>query len=256
MNASARSILPRLDGRALDFAKAMAAVLMVVDHINTIWFDGYIMEMVMLGRVVFPVFCYAVAVALLRNKAKDHTKYFTSLIILAFLCEPVYEIAHLSDELNIIFTLAFGVFVADRARKLKDWQIYLLFAVAAVFAALHDCPLEFGLPGVLLPTAILLVLECRYRFIPGLVLMLFAINLGGVRPGIPHLAGHSMISVDAFKLAAVTGAFAALGPLFIIVLSNELPKTGRFLSRYFLHVFYPAHLLIIWALGLYFFPLK
>lgn len=255
MKASARSIIPRLDGRALDFAKIMAAVLMVVDHMNTIWYDGYVVQMAMLGRVVFPVFCYAVAVALTRDGSKEkHAKYFSSLMVLGFISEPAYEIAFHAADLNIIFTLALGVFAADRIKLLKDWQIYLVFIAAAAFAAFLDCPIEYGFPGVLLPAAILLVLEGRNRFIPGLLLMLFAINLEGIRGGLPHLAGHSMLSTDVLLLAMVTGAFATFGSLFVIVLGNELPKTGRYLSRYFLHVFYPAHMLVIWALGLYFFP--
>jgi hypothetical protein len=252
--AIVKSFIPRLDGRALDAVKGIAAALMVVDHINTIWLNDDVAEMMLLGRVVFPLFCYAVAVALLRDDSrKKHEKYFTSLMILAFISEPVIELARPDSPLNVIFTLAFGIFFADLARRLKDWQIYFAYGASILAATTLNMQLEFGLPGVMLPSAIMLVMEGRNRFIPALLLLLFAANIAGIHDELGHLPGLSMTSTSVIEMVMAVGLFASVIPYLILVVARELPQTGRYLSRYSLHVFYPAHQLILWALGLYFF---
>ena len=87
-----KSFLPQCDGAALDFIKSCAAIFMITDYINTIWFHQAFISMNFIGRGTFPLFCYAVAAAVLKVKdsslqreerKKIVRRYLKRLLILA-----------------------------------------------------------------------------------------------------------------------------------------------------------------------------
>lgn len=247
-----KSLIPQVDGRALDAIKGIAAILMVIDHINHYWFKGEIFEMLLLGRAVFPLFCYAVVMAMLRAPQKTG-QYLYSLLFLGLLSEPLIQLARPDSPLNVIFTLALGVFVADIARRAKDWQLILGFAVAAVLTVAIKMPLEFSLAGVALPAAMMLVMQGKSRFIPPLLLLLFTMNIGGANEAMREKPGLDMLSPDMIFTALLLGFCATALPYILLLAARDLPQTGRWLSKYSLHVFYPVHQLLLWSLGLHFF---
>ena len=61
-----KTFIPQVDGRALDAIKICAAVFMVIDHINTTLLASTRLEMFLIGRITFPLFCYALAASMLK----------------------------------------------------------------------------------------------------------------------------------------------------------------------------------------------
>lgn len=251
--ASGKSFIPQIDGRALDAIKGLAAVLMVIDHMNFFWFKDQVYEMMLLGRAVFPLFCYAVVMAMLRAPRKTQ-HYLYSLLMLGLLSEPFVQLTRPDSPLNVIFTLALGVFVADIARKAKDWQLTLGFAACAIATVVLKIPLEFGLSGVALPAAMMLVIQGRLRFVPLLLLLLFTMNVGGVSASMKDTPELNLLAPDVLFTMFSVGLGASLLPYMLLMAVRDLPQTGRWLSKYSLHFFYPLHQLLLWALALHFFP--
>lgn len=251
--SSGKSFIPQIDGRALDTIKGLAAILMVIDHMNFFWFGDEIFEMTLLGRAVFPLFCYAVVMAMLRSPGKTQ-HYLYSLLLLGMVSEPFVQLTRPDSPLNVIFTLALGVFVADISRKAKDWQLILGFTTCALATVTLKIPLEFGLSGVALPAALMLVTQGRMRLVPMLLLLLFTMNVGGVTETMKNSPELNLLAPDVLYTMFAVGLSASLLPYILLMAVRDLPQKGRWLSRYSLHFFYPLHQLLLWLLALHFFP--
>lgn len=244
---------------------------MIIDHINTIWLHQSVMLMELVGRGTFPLFCYAMAVAVLKvkdgplphdKKKKAIRRYLLRLFILAVVSQPFYFFAVGDNNVNVIFTLAVGVVFAALSFRVKLWQMYALYVLALV-SMLWDLPVEFGLAGMMLPSAIMLVQRGNKSAWLFLILLLFFINAGGFLGG---LRAHAGAAVWAY--VALNGLCAIILPWLVVDMARRLPQpsrsdsdknsdagtaSGRFLPKYALYVFYPAHLAILKLLGMAFF---
>ena len=255
-NNPQKSFLPQCDGYALDFIKLCAACFMIIDHINTLWLHDTVPLMMFIGRGTFPLFCYAVAIAILKvndgslpveEKKKAIKRYLIRLFILAVVAQPFYFFAVRDGTLNVIFTLALGVIFADLSFRIKLWQMYTLYIVS-IFSMLWILPLGFGLTGVMLPSAIVLVLRGQRSVWLFLILLLLFINAGGI---LVELQKGPPLSAWAYPL--INGLSSIALPWFVLDAARNMRQSGRFLPKYALHVFYPAHLAILKLLGLAFF---
>src|SRR6218665_1347796 len=133
--AVSKTFIPQADGRGLDFIKACAAVFMVIDHVNLTLFGAGKPELFMIGRLTFPLFCYALAVALFKVKDGKGTeyalrRYAPRLLLFAIVTEPIARFSRDVDAYNVMFTLAFGAAMAGISLGLKDWDVALLCATA------------------------------------------------------------------------------------------------------------------------------
>jgi hypothetical protein len=238
-----KSFLPQCDGYALDFIKLSAALFMIVDHVNTLWLHQSVLPMALIGRGTFPLFCYAIAAGVLRTK-DNAKKYMMRLIVLAVISQPFYYFAFGGETLNVIFTLAFGAFFAVLALRVAAWQMYMLY-VAALVSMLWVLPLQFGLAGVMLPSAIILVHRGQKNAWPFLILLLLFINAGGLLEGVHNAAAWTMMALNGLASIAL--------PWLVLDAARYMKQTGRFLPKYALHVFYPGHLAALKLLGMAFF---
>jgi hypothetical protein len=259
--SSQKSFLPQHDGYALDFIKLCAAIFMVIDHINGICLHDSQILMEFIGRGTFPLFCYAVAMAVFKNNTAPfpregggpesvknwvpafagtrNGRYLLRLFIFALVSQPFYFFAWHDATVNVIFTLALGLVFAILSFRAKAWQMYTLYALALA-SMLWTLPLEFGLAGVMLPSAILLVLRGQKGIWPFLILLLMFMNAGGILEGLRQHAGLLVWVSIVFN-----GLFSIFLPWGVLDMAGRLPQTGRFLSKYALYVFYPAHLVIL-----------
>ena len=246
-NSSKKSLLPLHNGYALDFIKICAAFLMVIDHVNYIWFDHKSFLMLMAGRGTFPLFCYAVAVAVLKANGHIPTQYIKRMFIFAIVSMPFHYFTFENLEGNVIFTLAFGALIAAFIHRIKLWQIYALY-IGATMSILIPFPIEFGLAGIMLPSAIMLALRGERSVLPFLILLLFSINMGcfmnEIRKGLSPAVLNFYLSI---------GVACIVLPMMALKLGNNVQQTGRLLSKYSLYVFYPAHLFLLKIIGLVFF---
>jgi hypothetical protein len=221
---------------------------MVIDHMNAIWFDDSSAVMEFIGRGTFPLFCYAMAMALLKIKEgplpleerkKAVRRYLKRLFIFALVTQPFYFYALGGDTVNVIFTLALGVVFAALSFRVRPWHMYLLYA-AAMLSMLWVLPIEFGLTGVMLPSAIVLAMRGEKGARPFLFLLLMMINAGGLLEGL-HLHGGLVI----WSFVALNGLFSAFLPWAVLNVARKLAQRGRFLPKYALYIFYPAHMTLL-----------
>lgn len=247
-NNALKTFIPQTDGRALDFIKVCAAVFMVIDHINMTLFDSTRPEMFLVGRATFPLFCYAVAVSLLKagpEKGPHYawTRYAPRMLLLALITEPIAQFSRdIGPIANVIFTLGIGAAMAGLSYRLREWQIAALCALAV--GLMYFPPVfEFSAAGAMLPAAFMLAMRGRPLGFICLALLLSTINLGGFASLLEKE------DTDALVYASLAALASIATPLILIRYAATQPQDGRYLPKYFLHVFYPAHLLLIWAIG-------
>ena len=231
-----------ISGTALDFVKICAAVFMVIDHIDHVFWNYNVFGMYLIGRGAFPLFCFAAAAFMFRapmDKARDQC---VKLLFLAVLCEPVSELVRgpLINDMpaNVIFTLAAGCATTLIMPALRPLLRHLLFAGAVASVWIGET-VEFGLMGIMLVPAFCQVMRGDKQALPWLGLLLLTINAGGLgdalqtaRPGwwlIPLLSGLCAIAL----------------PVLVLDISRTLEGSGRLLPRHALHVFYPGHLAVL-----------
>lgn len=223
---------------------------MVIDHINGMLLGSSRLDMMLIGRATFPLFCYALAMALFKaGDDKGFTyalrRYAPRLLVFAVLTEPVARFSRdIGDIYNVMFTLAFGAVMAGLSLRMKDWQIVVL--CAAAIALMYFPPLfEFSAVGVMMPAVFLMALRGRALAIVCLPLLLTFSNFGNF--------GELFVNFSAIKIAVLvlTALACIVPPVLLIRHAASMPQTGRYLPKYFLHIFYPAHMLAIWAVGRY-----
>ena len=229
-----------VSGVALDLIKAMAAVFMIGDHINTILLSGAIPNLYIAGRIAFPLFCYAAACHLARRG--EAGGYSAKILLFAVLAQPIFAWADEVQLGNVLFTLAAGAAVGAAIVNAGPLVRHAFFtAVTIVSFAMPVSAytgVEFGVAGVALPAAIALLLRRDATALPWLVAMLFLINMSPPQPENPNW----------WWWFWATGLSASLGGAATVAVASLAPRTGRALPRYFLHVFYPAHLALLAAL--------
>ena len=222
-------------GAPLDAIKLAAAVLMVADHVDTILLDGGAPWLWRIGRAAYPLFALVTALHLARGA--DARAYAAGLLLWAVPTQLVYAWAfpYGSTEASILATLAAGTVLAGALGRAGSWR-HLAFAagLAACFLApqFARTGVDFGLAGIFLPAATLCALRRPWPDGLWLVACLLALNASGWHP-----PGESRLA--ATLGAAGTGA-AGLG--LAVGLAPFLARWGRFLPRWGLRVFYPAHL--------------
>lgn len=248
-NTNARkTFIPQTDGRALDFIKISAALFMVIDHINMSLLDSSQPHMFMIGRATFPLFCYALAAGLMKpapEKAARYalTRYAPRLLLLAIITEPIAQFSRdIGDIGNVLFTLALGAVMAGLCLRLKEWQTVAL-CLTGVGLMYFPSFIEFSTAGIMLPAAFMLAMRGRVAGYACLGLLLCFINLADFRTLFETGDGNTLIFI------VMTAAACILPPLFLLRYAVSLPQDGRYLPKYFLHVFYPLHLLLIWSVG-------
>lgn len=221
----------------LDLVKWLAMLSMLADHLRFLWpgADG----LFIVGRLAFPLFCLALALNVRRSAgsvwpAPGSGRYLGWLLAFAVLSEGPYRWLDTgSQTLNVIPTLALGLVVAWGVHHAQAGARVLGMG-AAVFAAVYGEQLMYGLPGVLLPAAV--VIAYRHGgaawLLPSLLAM--AGNLTN-----SWLCEHPLQPISLIILSTAAVAIP-LG----VWLSRQDHWRGARVGRWG-YAFYPLHLLVI-----------
>lgn len=228
--------LSQRDG-ALDLLKWLALLSMLLDHLRYVGISADWMYVP--GRLAFPWFCLAMAANLARDGTrKTEWRYLGWLLLFSLLSEIPYRLyIPEPDTLNVMPTLALGLLVA------RGWQdqalVSRLLAVGALLvAALFPERLMFGLFGVLLPLATLLVFRKPWYF--------------SLLPGLLCLAANQ------WRVLYESAQFGNMVAILGIATCLIAPLLGMFLLRHGRHLqpppmhrwayaLYPAHFLLLLA---------
>jgi len=229
--------LSRRDG-ALDLLKWLALLSMLLDHLRYVGISADWLYVP--GRLAFPWFCLAMAANLARDGArKTEWCYLGWLLLFSLFSEIPYRLYIPDpDTLNVMPTLALGLLVA-RGWRNRTVISQLLGVSALLVAALFAQVLMFGLFGVLLPLAMLLVFRKPWYFslLPGLVCL--AANQWQVLYESAQFGNRvAVLGIATCLIAPLLGMFLLRHATFL-----RAPALRRWA-----YALYPAHFLVLLAL--------
>lgn len=190
-----------------NFIKLAAILAMLLDHVGAFLYPSLI-ELRIIGRIAFPIFAYQLTIGYAMSQSKK--EYLARLLGFGLISQVPYYFLLGEFELNILFTLALGVFSMWALEK-KKYYLFFPIIPASFFV-------KYPVYGLLI---ILFFYLFKNKFVQ-LGLFSFATLLYSL-----YLSRHIQI-------------FALLSFLFIV---NPPLKVN--LPRNFFYIFFPAHLLII-----------
>lgn len=215
--------------------KLFALIAMTVDHIGLLLLPNVIL-LRLIGRLAMPIFAWMIAEGC--RYTKNRARYFLTLLGFGLLCQIVYLVFMQSLNQCILITFSLSVlliFVMDYAqRKRNFWSLCLMGAAFAAVCYIcvflpgdlpgTDFGVDYGIYGVLLPVFIYIASTKEQKLLTaagGLVML--AIRYGWWQ-------------------------WFALLALPLIALYNG--KRGKLKLKYLFYLYYPLHLVAIYAVGL------
>ncbi len=225
----------RLNGNALKF---LAACFMLVDHCGAVLLERKILNdpvirsspqfaawmtaddiLRFIGRLAFPIFCFLLVEGFVHTR--DVRRYAIRLLIFGLISEIPFDLAVSGrwlwlDHQNVYFTLFFGLLamVAMERWEYALWKQILAILVCCLAAWILKT--DYDVFGVAL-----IIFMYMYR--------------------------------QDFRQMAFWGvlltSWEITGPLAFIPLSMYNGKRGSRNFKYAFYLFYPAHLLLLWAVG-------
>lgn len=215
--------------------KMVALIAMTIDHVGLVLFPGC-EWMRIVGRIAFPIFAFMIAEGC--RYTRSRRRYLSQIAILGVGMQVVlfavagslYQSVFISFTLAIILIYAFDE--AGKKRQVKYWIYAALCVCAVIFlclglpAILHntDYNIDYGIIGVCIPVA------CYFAKGKALRISVFALGLVALSV---FYGG-----VQWFCLSAVP----------LIGIYNY--KRGSSALKNLFYFYYPAHLCIIFAIGI------
>lgn len=225
--------------------KIIAIISMTFDHMSYLIL-GEFSFMNYIGRIAFPIFAYQITEGYIHTH--NLKKYFFRLFIFALISQIPFMLfsSLLSDEisLNIFFTLLLGlgaITIYDALNKIecKNKITHISYNL-------------IGLAGVCLFAFLANIARCDYGYFGVLIIFLF------------YLFRNKKLLMNATFIAMVFIYYGqrllfstAYIPYLLIIIFTIFPllfinlynhKKGKD-TKYFLYIFYPLHLLIIYGLS-------
>ena len=226
-------------GLSGNILKIIAAFSMAIDHIGVILFpDNMLLRLI--GRIAFPIFAFLIAEGCRYTKNKP--RYFFVMAFFAVVFQAFYTLFTEDMYLNIFFTLSFAILIIYSLQffssAMKNKSVHKIIFSAASVILIISCVyitgqyflIDYGLWGCMLPAFAYVIPHGQGLYRKILRTSLFAV-------GMFPLIGSVRIPVQAYE-------FLALIPLFFY---NG--KRGKYNMKYFFYIFYPLHMVIIYAIG-------
>ncbi len=219
-----------LTGNAL---KLIALFSMTLDHVGVELLPGVTLLRIV-GRLAFPLFAFMIAEGCAHTRRKG--RYLGLIAGEALLCQLVYFFAESDLTMSILVTFSLSIvliFTASAAKEKRSsllWAAFALECAAVLFltvflpSLIGGFKVDYGFFGVMLP------------------LFVYAIPSPRLKPlgAAAALTGVCLASGWAVQWYS----FFALPLLFLY--SGE---RGKMKLKYLFYVYYPLHLVLIWAIG-------
>ena len=223
-----------LSGAAL---KGIAAGTMLIDHVGAILFPAFGVVafgrfwpvLRIIGRLAFPIYAFLIAEGVAHTK--NIKKYELRMLLLALVSEPIYDLVMHGSILeftnqNILFTMLIGILTlhAGRWARLsgKGYLSYVIAAAGCFLAEALHC--DYGIGGILT------ILIFSNQFLSEEELPMKLLFMAMV-----HMVLYG--SIQGFA------AFAAI-PIWLY---NGERGYNTPLVKWGFYLFYPIHLLLLWA---------
>lgn len=214
--------------------KIIAIISMFIDHIGYVIF-GKFSYFNYIGRLAFPIFAFQISEGYIYTK--NLKKYLLRLLLFAIISQVPFMLFHnlisTGFSLNIFFTLLLGlscIFIYDKL-KYKHLGILISILIGLLAQYLH-C--DYGFYGV----AIILIF---YIFKNNTIFANLSFILATlIKYIIPYIS-------SGFYTPYLYLFIGTIMPVIFILLYNG--KKGKN-TKYFLYLFYPIHLLLIYGISL------
>ncbi len=214
--------------------KIIACITMFIDHAGYVvygkfsWFN-YI------GRLAFPIFAYQITEGY--QHTKNLKKYILRLFVFALISQIPFSLFHsiISTDfaLNVFFTLLLGLLSICVFEKFpKKWISVPIIAILCIIAEVTN--MDYGYWGVLLIFVFYICKNNKYWLTLSFLVLLL----------IRYLPNIIMYNFYYAYILLFICTFLSIIP---IVFYNQ--KQGRKM-KYFLYIFYPAHLLVLYLLSI------
>lgn len=197
----------------------IAMITMLIDHIGLIFFPQD-MSWRYIGRIAFPIYCYALVQGHIRTSSRP--KYLFRLFLIALIAQLPYNLAIHAGGLNVVVTLLLAALVLAVLDRYPNVLLgVLLVAAASLFMDYY--PLDYGAYGLLL------VLIYRYTKSYWMVLAHLMLNIF-----------YLFYSGWVVQMASILPTLLiAVRPVFWSYLEN------RRIPRWVWWSFYPGHLIVL-----------
>ena len=213
--------------------KIIACITMLIDHAGYIVYNGKGSYFNYIGRIAFPIFAYQISVGY--AKTKNLKNYILRLLLFAIISEIPFSLfaSIISNRktLNIFFTLLLGLFAIIAYDKIKNKFIKIIPVLLLSFIG-EFLQVDYGFFGVFLVFLFFVFRENKIIMSVSFILFVFC---------------KYVLSFKSFDINVLMYLCNIL-PLVFILLYNK--KQGLKL-KYFLYIFYPVHLLILYLIFIF-----
>ena len=201
--------------------KCIAVITMIVDHTGAVLFP-HILLFRYVGRLAFPIFCFLLTEGFFHTR--DVRKYMFRLGIFAIISEIPYDLAFRGTVLefthqNVFFTLLIGVIMMYALEKSSEWPVKAVEVILSMWFASWICS-DYSLKGILLIAI--------YYFLRDNKVGKFGIG------ALWNFLWNSTIQM-----------YGALASIPIALYNREKGRS----MKYFFYLFYPLHLLVLYAVS-------
>lgn len=225
-----------LEGRGLNGfqLKIIAIVIMAIDHTGALFFPD-ILAIRIVGRLAFPLFAFFIA------EGYRHTRSVYKYLARLGICAVVFQIPDwffgVHYVLNIFATLFFGLAAITMYDRLKDRSLALSWlAAAAAAVAAEVAGADYGAYGVFYMLVFFIVAGNLNKTIIGLAI-LHAV----------YAAYELTTSYFTRGTAIFYHSIQLYSMLCIPLVAMYNNKQGRKM-KYFFYAFYPAHMIVLYAI--------
>lgn len=210
--------------------KIIAVTSMLIDHSGYLIFNGFSF-MNYIGRLAFPIFAFLITEGYIHTS--NLKKYFFRLIIFAIISQIPYMLLFSNNfTLNILFTLSLGLFAITIYNKLENKLLSSVFVILSAIGAelLH---FDYGWFGIAI-IFIFYILKNKKIYMNMFFIFATFINY------LYYFAKTSRIEYLLIFL------FCSLSLIPINLYNGKKGKN----IKYFLYLFYPLHLMILYLIKL------
>lgn len=215
--------------------KIIAMITMLIDHIGVNLFPSVTILRV-IGRLSFPIFAYMIAEGC--RYTRDRKNYLFTIAALGILCQLVFYVftQSLYQSILITFTISIvtiyaidGLIYGKNNYSRAAWGGVLLIALYVAFIApvrleARGFALDYGAAGAALPVAV--------YYSRGRIIKLLSLTI--------------MLCVVAYMSLPVQ--WYSLFSVILLMLYSGF--RGKMRMKYVFYVFYPAHLAVIYLIGM------
>ena len=225
--------------------KWIALIFMMIDHSGKMLFPG-VPEMRMLGRIAFPLYCWALVVGC--EFTSSMPRYLLRILITGVISQPLYMIAlnHTWQEPSVFLTLFLAMLGLWGIRE-KKWGSHVWAPpVVMVLAVVRHA--DYGWKGVLLVFLLYAVRERKGAI--AAVMIAYCLYWGSTSSTVSSIFGlplKPLLSLPA--VGTILSPFFRLQGMAVLALPLMLlPMENIRMPKILGYLLYPLHLLVLWGL--------